>query len=98
MREARRSVARLVAVAPFGLPAFVSGTGSSSQQLLAAAARGDVGAVREGVARGADLEVRDERGRTPLLVATHRNHVAAARVLIEAGADVNAKDAIQDSP
>jgi len=66
--------------------------------LHAAAERGDVRALRQLLAAGADLEARDERGRTALLAATHANAVAAARLLIEAGADVNARDAINDTP
>lgn len=44
------------------------------------------------------LELRDEVGRTPLLLATELDRVAIASALIDAGADVNAKDAKQDSP
>lgn len=44
------------------------------------------------------LEARDARGRTPLLLATELNRVAMADALIQAGADVNAKDDKQDSP
>ncbi len=66
--------------------------------LHAAAARDDVGTVRSLLNRGADIDRRDSRGRTALLVATHRNAVNAARALIEAGADVNAMDDISDSP
>ncbi|WP_345777912.1 ankyrin repeat domain-containing protein [Stenotrophomonas maltophilia] len=66
-------------------------------RLRDAASRGDAEAVREAIAQGADLEARDGKGRTALLLATHANNVDAARELIEAGADVNAKDALQDS-
>ncbi len=65
--------------------------------LLTAASDGDTARVRELIARGADLEVRDERGRTPLVAATKNRAVDAARALIDAGADVNAKDDLQDS-
>ena len=50
------------------------------------------------LASGIDIETRDSRGRTALLVATHNNAIDAARALIEAGADVNAMDNINDSP
>ncbi|WP_287884530.1 MULTISPECIES: ankyrin repeat domain-containing protein [Paracoccus] len=66
--------------------------------LFTAAADGDASAIRTLLARGAPVDPRDAKGRTPLLVATHADRVEAARALIEAGADVNARDAIHDSP
>lgn len=72
--------------------------GLLERQLHQATAQGDVQAVQALLAQGANIEARDGRGATPLLVATHHNHGAVAKVLIEAGADVNAKDSIQDSP
>src|SRR5690606_25586259 len=59
---------------------------------------GNLETVRALLADGADIEMRDEDGRTPLLLATRQDAVEIARVLIEAGADVNAKDSIQDTP
>lgn len=44
------------------------------------------------------LELRDEIGRTPLLLSTQLNRIEMARVLIKNGADVNARDAKQDTP
>ena len=38
--------------------------------LFAAAASGDVAAIREAIAMGADVDARDATGRTPVLVAT----------------------------
>ncbi|WP_454231835.1 ankyrin repeat domain-containing protein [Mycolicibacterium fortuitum] len=67
------------------------------RDLLAAASNNDAVWVRELIGRGADLEVRDERGATPLVAATKNGATEAARALIEAGADVNAKDDLQDS-
>jgi ankyrin repeat protein len=66
--------------------------------LLLAAERGESAEVRRLVTRGARIDGRDQRGRTPLLGATQRNQVEVARFLIQEGADVNAKDLIQDSP
>ena len=79
------------------IPACSATVGSADARLRDAAARGDAEAVRGALEDGADLEARDDQGRTPLLLATHGNNVDAARELIEAGADVNAKDAMQDS-
>lgn len=45
-----------------------------------------------------DIDARDARGRTRLLVATYDNNIELARELIAKGADVNAKDSIFDTP
>ncbi|MEO9612777.1 MAG: ankyrin repeat domain-containing protein [Nitratireductor sp.] len=63
-----------------------------------AAAGNDVTAIRALLSAGADIDARDDQGRTALLVAAHGNKVEAAAALIEAGANVNAKDDIDDSP
>ena len=73
-------------------------TTAMDNRLHNAARHDDVRALQQLLAQGAQLESRDEQGRTALLVATHGNQVAAAKALIEAGADVNAKDNIDDSP
>lgn len=75
-----------------------NGSLSLSDRLLQAAASNDAAAVGELLRQGADIEARDTRGRSALLLATHNAAIDAARMLIEAGADVNAKDDIEDSP
>ncbi|ROQ88869.1 hypothetical protein EDE04_7261 [Streptomyces sp. 2132.2] len=67
------------------------------RELLDAARAGDADAVRAAVEGGANVEVRDEELRTPLLLASLADHVETARVLVAAGADVDAQDARQDS-
>jgi ankyrin repeat protein len=57
-----------------------------------AAAAGDVGLIRRLLAAGADVDARDDEGRTPILVATVARRTEAVRVLIEAGADVDIRD------
>ncbi|PLP60981.1 hypothetical protein CYK37_01400 [Mesorhizobium loti] len=66
--------------------------------LIEAVITGDIPAIKAAIVSGADLEQRDSKGRTALLIATHADNVEAARLLIEAGADVNAKDDIRDTP
>ncbi|MBM1173641.1 ankyrin repeat domain-containing protein [Microvirga arabica] len=76
------------------------GQSTSGEDLLNAVTDKDVDAaqIQALLSRGADIDARDEAGRTALLIATHGNRIEAARALIEAGADVNAKDRINDSP
>jgi Flp pilus assembly protein TadD len=57
-------------------------------ELMAAVERQDLGSVEQWLAKGAPVDGRDARGRTPLLVA----------VLANAGADVNARDDTQLTP
>ncbi|MCG7507322.1 ankyrin repeat domain-containing protein [Mesorhizobium retamae] len=66
--------------------------------LIEAVAAGDIPAIKAAIVRGAELEQRDDKGRTALLLATHADNLEAAKLLIAAGADVNAKDDIQDTP
>ncbi|MFG3703938.1 ankyrin repeat domain-containing protein [Micromonospora sp. NPDC047670] len=70
----------------------------ADQDLLAAADAGNPDAVRAALAAGADIETRDARRRTPLLLAAANDHVEAARILIEAGADPDALDDQHDTP
>lgn len=47
---------------------------------------------------GYPIDEQNEKGETPLLIATHNNDVDIAKKLIDAGADVNKQDNIEDSP
>jgi uncharacterized protein len=60
--------------------------------LLYAARAGCVACAKELAARGADLELGDPRGITPLLMALLNRHFDTAAALIEDGADVNRWD------
>lgn len=66
--------------------------------LIAAAARGDLGQLKQLLAAGAPIDARDGAGRTALLAAVDADRGEAARLLIEAGADINAQATNQDSP
>nr|WP_206067951.1 ankyrin repeat domain-containing protein [Nonomuraea sp. FMUSA5-5] len=81
-----------------GAPKAEEGDGVVNEELLAAAARGDAGAVRDALRRGADVEARDDRRRTALLLAAAADHVEVAEVLVEAGADPDAQDADRATP
>jgi ankyrin repeat protein len=61
--------------------------------LHAAAATGSVAEIERLVAAGANRELRDGNGRTPLHVAAYRKQYEAARLLMKRGANPNALDA-----
>lgn len=61
--------------------------------LHAAAATGDVAAIKRLVKAGAPIETRDSRERTPLHVAGFMRQPDAARTLLRLGADANALEA-----
>lgn len=65
--------------------------------LLAAAGGGDADAAAAALRAGAPIEVRDERGRTPLLLAATNDQVDVARLLVLLGADPDAQDDRRDS-
>ena len=57
-----------------------------------AAHDGDVAAITRLVSNGADLESRDEAGRTPVHIAAFASNDDALEALAEAGADMNATE------
>lgn len=65
---------------------------SESPALIKAVSKGDTAAVRALLARGADVQVRDERGRTALMYAAENGDASTAQALLTNGADGNARD------
>ena len=66
--------------------------------LLGAATQGDADGVASALRAGADVEARDDHGRTALLLASTGDHVDAARILVAMGADPDALDDRHDTP
>lgn len=66
--------------------------------LIRAAAAGDADQVARALRAGGDLETRDSRQRTALLLAVTHDRVDVARVLVAMGADPDALDDQQDTP
>lgn len=63
-----------------------------NQQLVVAASNGNTSRVIELLRKGADVNARGARGRTPVMAAAYRNHIETVAALIDAGADVNLRD------
>src|SRR5215813_5986299 len=63
-----------------------------NEDLIAAAKKGDVEAVKSLIAKGANVNARTNYGATALHFAADRGHLEVVKALVEAGADVNAKD------
>jgi ankyrin repeat protein len=88
--------AALVAAASMQALAQIPPTGPEVRAysgLHAAAAAGNVAEIERLVAAGANRELRDGNGRTPLHVAAYRKQYDAARALMKRGANPNALDA-----
>jgi ankyrin repeat protein len=71
---------------------------TADRRLLAAAERGDATAAALAIRAGGNVEARDERGRTPLLLAVTKDKLALARLLVYLGADPDALDDQHDTP
>ncbi len=69
-----------------------------NEKLIQAAERGDTATVLQLLATGAQINSRDQRGRTAVMAATHGNQVATVQALIAAGADINIQDNRLDNP
>ncbi|MEK5330633.1 ankyrin repeat domain-containing protein [Lysinibacillus sp. FSL W8-0992] len=69
-----------------------------SGDLIQAVEKNDVEKVLEIIQDSSyPLNETNNKGETPLLIATHENYIEVAKRLIDAGADINQQDHIQDS-
>ena len=60
--------------------------------LLSAAQKGDIKAVRNLLAKGADMDIKNGSGMTPLMAAADNGYADIVKELLNYGADINAKD------
>lgn len=65
---------------------------SEDAGLLAAARTGHAGTVKDMLAAGANVNVKDEHGNTPLLEAARNGHDDVVRALLAAGADMKVRN------
>ena len=63
----------------------------ADRALIDAAQNGNIEAVRQAIADGADVDTLDKRGRAPIQNALHSNNIEAVKLLIDNGANLNAK-------
>ncbi|MFZ0535804.1 MAG: ankyrin repeat domain-containing protein [Candidatus Sulfotelmatobacter sp.] len=80
-----------------GWPFCVAQSRSSDKELFQAIAKGDIGAVRVLLANGADLEAKDDRGDTPMIVAVNDHNIAMVKLLLEKGADVSVRNNYEET-
>lgn len=68
------------------------------EYLLNAAEQGDIAAVREAIAQGANIDTSDQRRKTknctPLMLAIANGHIEVVDLLLNAGADIDTKEII----
>jgi ankyrin repeat protein len=79
------------------MEAAPSDPGQATGELLRAAADGDADGVAIALRAGAPIEAVDDRGRTPLLLASAADHLEVARLLVVLGADPDRQDDQWDS-
>ena len=70
----------------------MSTTDELNEALLLASKEGNLEAVQSLIEQGADVNVKDKEGATPLMRSVSRDYNAIVTLLIEKGADVNAKN------
>lgn len=75
----------------FIVPLSCTSYTSSGTELMEAAGKGDISRVNELLAKGADVNIKNNDGQTALMFASDRGHVETVKVLMDKGADVNVK-------
>lgn len=68
-----------------------------NEELLLAARKGNLGAVRALLDKGVDINAKSPYGATPLYFAASNGHAEVVKLLLERGANVNAKDSFYET-
>lgn len=71
---------------------------SMEKQLLTAVEQRETATVLSLLQQGANINVTDSQGRTPVMIATYGNDIKTAKALIKAGANVNIQDKMKNNP
>lgn len=71
---------------------------SSTNEIFQIIAQQNLSEMKVWLSKKPNLELKNEKGETPLMAATYLNQVQMAKLLIDAGANVNAQDNLQNSP
>jgi len=66
--------------------------------LIHASRTGDLPLLQEIIELNTKLEVRDDKGYTPLIIACYNHQIEAARLLLQSGADVNGTELLDSTP
>jgi ankyrin repeat protein len=85
------------AQAPAKAPVAKATDPALNEALINAAKRGDLAAVKDLLAKGADVNAKTRYDQTPLMFAADKGHVEVVKLLLAAGADVNVVDTFYKS-
>lgn len=76
----------------------IEGETEVNEQLLTAARSGEMKTVADLIENHADLNVRDDEGRTALMIAVYNEDAEMTKILLDAGADVDLQDDMKNNP
>ena len=65
---------------------------AANRSIWVATKLGDIGAIKRHLAKGVQVDARDDSGESPLAIAALSGQAAAAKFLLEEGADVNGRN------
>ncbi|MED4455660.1 ankyrin repeat domain-containing protein [Metabacillus fastidiosus] len=71
---------------------------TENNELIKAVELNDIHKIKKLISNGTDLNTKDLRGRTPLMIATYNNEPKIVKLLIQGGADVNLQDDMENNP
>ncbi|WP_255431170.1 ankyrin repeat domain-containing protein [Pedobacter sp. N36a] len=71
---------------------------NNTNEIFQIIAQQNLSGMKEWLSQKPNLELKNEKGETPLMAVTYLNQVPMANLLIDAGANVNAQDQLKNSP